>query len=527
MCSGMQSNLASLHSRHESQTKRDRSMNRQPTLGFWQIWNMCFGFMGIQFGFALQNANVSRIFQTLGADYNDMTILWVAGPLTGLVVQPIIGYLSDNTWTRLGRRRPYFLIGAVLASLSLVVMPNSPVLWMAAGTLWVMDASINVAMEPFRALVGDMLPPKQRSLGFAMQSFFIGVGAVVASSLPWMMSNWFDVSNTADAGVIPDSVKYAFYAGGAIFLLAVLWTICSTEEYSPEQLEQFQKVEDELNNTPRLFGTLRTSQQFNRGGLIWFILGLALTLIVDSYIDQLDRNLYILSIGITVFGLLQLMAAKMDPGQNGFIVVMQDLFDMPTPMKKLAVVQFFSWFPFFVMWTSTTAAVTAFHYGTSDTSSVAFNQGADWVGVLFSVYNVSAVFAAITIPLVSKVLSLRTVHMVNLWLGGLGFASFVIIRDPIHLIVPMIGVGFAWASILSIPYALLSNVIPFKKMGVYMGIFNFFIVLPQILAASILGLLVSSLFNGEVIYALLIAGCSMFVAGLMTLRVDQPVSADQ
>ena len=215
-------------------------MSQRPRLGFWQIWNMCFGFLGIQFGFALQNANVSRIFQTLGADIDDLPVLWVAAPITGLLVQPIIGYFSDRTWNRFGRRRPYFLGGAILASLALFVMPNSPTLWVAAGMLWIMDASINVSMEPFRAFVGDNLPGEQRTLGFAMQSFFIGIGAVVASALPWMMTNWFDVANTAAGGGIPDSVRWSFYLGGAVFLLAVAWTVYSSREYPPEQLAAFE-----------------------------------------------------------------------------------------------------------------------------------------------------------------------------------------------------------------------------------------------------------------------------------------------
>jgi len=504
-------------------------MSGQAKLGFWQIWNMCFGFGGIQFGFALQNANVSRIFQTLGADYNNMTLLWVAAPITGLVVQPIIGYMSDNTWGRLGRRRPYFLVGAILASLSLLILPNSPTLWIAAGMLWVLDASINISMEPFRAFVGDMLPPKQRSLGYAMQSFFIGVGAVVASALPWMMSNWFDMSNTAVAGEIPLSVKYAFYAGGAIFLLAVLWTVYSTEEYSPEQLAEFQRAEDKASGRTVVFESQRSAQQFYRGGGIWLIAGLLLTALIYHNINSLDRNLFILTTGLALFGLLQLLAgilAAAGRNQNGFSYVMIDLFNMPRPMQKLAVVQFFSWFPFFAMWSSTTAAVTSFHYATADASSEAYNIGADWVGVLFSTYNLTAVVAAISIPIMTRFLSLRAVHLINLWLGGIGFISFVLIKDPQWLLLPMIGVGFAWASILSVPYALLSNVLPFKKMGLYMGIFNFFIVLPQILAASILGFLISRFFDGQPIYALVIGGCSMLVAGLFTLRVDQPVTAE-
>jgi len=500
-------------------------MGSKPQLSFWQIWNMCFGFFGIQFGFALQNSNVSRIFQTLGADYSNMTILWVAAPITGLFIQPIIGYMSDKTWGKLGRRRPYFLYGAILASLSLFIMPNSPSLWIAAGMLWIMDASINVSMEPFRAFVGDMLPRKQRGLGYAMQSFFISVAAVIASSLPWMMTNWFGISNQASVGHIPESVQFAFYAGGVIFILAVGWTVYSTKEYSPEELEAFEKAEREFDAQSDYIPPTRSADQFLKGAFIWIIIGVIATLLVVINIDLLDKNLLLLTSGLILFGLFQLVAGLLEKSphnQSGFSQVMVDIFNMPTTMKKLAAVQFFSWFPFFAWWSSATPAITSFHYGTSDVSSAAFNQGADWVGVLMSAYNVAAVFAAISIPLVVKFLNLKMAHMINLFLGGIGFISFVLIKDPAWLVAPMIGIGFAWASILSLPYALLSNALPAKKMGLFMGIFNFFIVLPQILAASILAFLVNKFFGGETIYALVIGGCSMLVACVLTVRVEEP-----
>jgi maltose/moltooligosaccharide transporter len=500
-------------------------MNGRPELSFWQIWNMCFGFFGIQFGFALQNSNVSRIFQTLGADYSNMTILWVAAPITGLFVQPIIGYLSDRTWNRLGRRRPYFLWGAILASLALFIMPHSPTLWIAAGMLWIMDASINICMEPTRAFVGDMLPPQQRGKGYAFQSFFIGLGSVIASSLPWMMTNWFDISNQAEIGTIPDSVKFAFYAGGLFFLVSVLWTVYSTKEYSPEQLEAFEKAEKQDNPEFKQIEYQRSHQQYYRGGLIWLSAGLGLTILVYVFIDSLDRNLFLLTAGLAVFGFFQILAGALKNkgrDKNGFSEVMLDLFNMPTAMQKLAAVQFFSWFPFFAWWSSSTPAITSFHYGTTDVSSKLFNDGADWVGVLMSVYNITAVFAAIAIPFMVKIMNLKKTHMINLMLGGIGFISFRLITDPELLIIPMIGVGFAWASILSLPYALLSNTVPAKKMGLFMGIFNFFIVLPQILAASILGFLVNQLFDGQTIYSLVIGGASMLVAAALTLRVEQP-----
>lgn len=498
----------------------------KPSLSFWQIWNMCFGFIGIQFGFALQNANVSRIFQTLGADYSNMAILWVAAPITGLVVQPIIGYLGDNTWNKLGRRRPYFLYGAIAASLSLFIMPNSPTLWVAAGMLWIMDASINISMEPFRAFVGDMLPRKQRPLGYALQSFFIAVASVVASSLPWMMTNWFDVSNTAAAGEVPESVKIAFYAGGVVFLIAVLWTVVSTREYSPEQLEAFEKAETQLDDQDSELAGTRSSEAYIRGGLIWLVIGVVASLLIHFNIERLDNSLFILSGGFIAFGVCQLIAGGLSAKnylENGFSQVMNDLFHMPETMKKLAFVQFFSWFPFFGMWTYTTSAITSYHYQTDDTTSALYNQGADWVGVLFSTYNLASVVAAIIIPLVVRWFNLRIAHMINLTLGGLGFIAFLLIKQPSMLIYPMIAIGFAWASILSVPYALLSNAVPIKKMGLFMGIFNFFIVLPQILAASILGFLITKVFDNQPIYALVIGGFSMLLAGILTLRVKEPV----
>lgn len=497
----------------------------KPQLSFWQIWNMCFGFLGIQFGFALQNSNVSRIFESLGADYSNLAVLWVAAPITGLVIQPIIGYLSDNTWNRLGRRRPYFLWGAIAASGALFIMPNSPTLWFAAGMLWIMDASINVSMEPFRAFVGDMLPPKQRATGYAMQTFFIGVGAVVASALPWMMTNWFDISNIAAPGVVPDSVKFSFYAGGSIFFVAVLWTIVSTKEYSPEQLAAFDAAQAQISahNSPVV--SARSARQYLMGGSAFTVIGLILLAIIFINIEALDKNLYILAGGLIAFGLCQFIGSYMvykSHTKNGFSQVLGDLFAMPQAMRQLAVVQFFSWFPLFAMWIYTNSGVTSHHYGTRDTSTLAYNEGADWVSILMATYNGVSIIAAIVIPFVVRKLNLQYAHMINLTLGGIGFISFWFIRDPAWLVLSMVGVGFAWASILSVPYAILANVLPSNKMGVYMGIFNFFIVIPQILAASILGFLITKVFDNQPIFALVIGGCSMLIAGVMTLRVKIP-----
>jgi maltose/moltooligosaccharide transporter len=495
-------------------------MKQKPQLSFWQIWNMCFGFLGIQFGFALQNANVSRIFQTLGAEIDDIPILWVAAPLTGLIVQPIIGYMSDRTWNRLGRRRPYFLVGAILASLALFVMPNSPALWVAAGMLWIMDASINISMEPFRAFVGDMLPEKQRTGGFAMQTFFIGTGAIVASALPWMMANWFDVSNTAPPGQIPDSVKWSFYFGGAVFFLAVAWTVFRTKEYSPEELAEFDAArppEHVADDT-----TLRAANKYRNGGLIWAAIGVAAWYWIMS--NGLDKQLYVLAGGFTAFGVLQVITSLMQNAgktKNGMYEIMHDLFHMPKVMRQLAVVQFFSWFSLFAMWIYGTSAVTSYHFGATDVTSTAYNDGADWNGVLFAAYNGFAAIAAIAIPFMANKLGCRLSHLINMTLGGIGLISFYFIKDPQLLIISMIGVGIAWASVLSLPYALLSSNLPSHKMGIYMGIFNFFIVIPQLVAASVLGLVLREFFDLQSIYGLVIGGVLMIVAGAAAMLVNK------
>jgi maltose/moltooligosaccharide transporter len=494
-------------------------MNPRPRLSFWQIWNMCFGFLGIQFGFALQNANMSRIFQTLGADMDQIPILWIAAPLTGLIVQPIVGYCSDRTWNWLGRRRPYFLAGAVLATLALFVMPNSPALWIAAGMLWILDASINTAMEPFRAYVGDLLPTQQRPTGYAMQSFFIGVGAVVASLLPWLLG-LAGVANTAAEGVIPDTVKYAFYFGGAVLLLAVGWTIISTRENPPD-------VHRSLG-TPASARVVPASaepgaRRIPRDAWIWCGVGAAG--LATVYLARLDKQLYLLAAGILIYG-VALLSAALSQRRNMFTSIMSDLHDMPGPMRRLAVVQFFSWFALFAMWIYTTAAVTSVHFGSSDPQSAAYNDGASWVGVLFAAYNGFAALAAIVIPLMVRRWGLRVSHLINVWLGAAGLSAFLLIKDPQWLLVAMVGVGFAWASILSLPYALLADSVPIEKMGVFMGIFNFFIVIPQLLAASVLGFLLKVLFGGQPIYALVVGAISLVIAGLCVLRVEESALED-
>ncbi len=493
---------------------------KKRNLSFWEIWNMSFGFLGIQFGFALQNANTSRIFETLGAEVEQIPILWIAAPVTGLIVQPIIGYFSDRTWTRLGRRRPYFLVGAVLASIALCIMPNSPSLWVAAGMLWIMDASINISMEPFRAFVGDNLPSEQRTLGFAMQSFFIGIGAVVGSVMPYVFTNWFGISNTAPEGVIPDSVKWSFYLGAAVFLLAVLWTVFRSKEYSPEELESFAENRELAARplTPEA-DALRVSK-LRFYGVVMMLLGVVSSFF--PYYFDLQKELYILTVGILLIGILFFLAALVRSRKvhNGFVVIMTDLLYMPKTMKQLASVQFFSWFALFSMWIYTTQAVTGHIYGTTDPTSQNYNDGADWVTVLFGVYNGVAALVAFLLPVLAKMTSRKITHLLALVLGGLGLISVYFISNPDWLLASMVGVGIAWASILSVPYAMLAGSLPPKKMGYYMGVFNFFIVIPQMVAATILGFLVNRLFDNQPIYALIIGGIAMILAGLLTLRVE-------
>lgn len=428
----------------------------KPRLSFKQVLNMSFGFFGIQFGFALQNANVSRIFQTLGAEIDKIGILWIAAPVTGLLVQPIIGYLSDRTWhPRWGRRRPFFFIGAVLSAIALFLMPQSSVLWMAATLLWVLDASINISMEPFRAFVGDKLPSSQRTTGFATQTFFIGLGAVIASLLPYIFTNWFGISNTAAAGVISDSVKYSFYIGAAIFLLSVLWTVFTTSEFPPENMDTWAKEK------------LRTKGLF-----------------------------------------------------NGLKEISQGIFKMPKTMMQLAVVQFFTWLAFFAMWIYTTSGIAQNTFGTTDTTSKVYQDAGDWVGVMFMVYNGISAITAFILPMLAKKIGRRFTHLLCLVIGGAGLISMLFIDDKMMLLLPMVGVGLAWSSTLTIPYAILAGALPANRMGFYMGVFNFFIVIPQIVAAAILGFFVKTFFNDQAIYALVIGGVSMIIAGFLSLIVN-------
>ena len=503
----------------------------KPNLTFWEIWNMSFGFLGIQIGFALQNANASRIFETLGAKVENIPILWIAAPVTGLIVQPIIGYFSDRTWNRLGRRRPYFLGGAILASLALVAMPNSPALWVAAGVLWLMDASINISMEPFRAFVGDNLPSAQRTTGFAMQSFLIGTGAVAASVLPWLLTNKFGLANSAPPGVIPDSVRLSFYIGATVFFLAVLWTVLRAKEYSPEEMASFQEhgAREAHAQPKRTAGEYAShgSRQMRLGGTL-----LAVGALLSVWLARAAMHeVMILSGVIAVGGILLIISGSMQRRgryERGLVTILNDLQEMPRTMRQLAWVQFFSWFALFAMWIYTTAAVTSHVYHTADPTSARYNEGANWVGVCFGAYNGIAALAAFAIPVLARRTSRKAAHAICLVCGALGLFSIFVVSEPRFLLGSMLGVGIAWASILSMPYAILTGSLPPAKMGYYMGVFNFFIVIPQIVAATVLGLVVGRFFGGRAIDALLVGGVSLLIAAALSLRVtdDDDVTMD-
>jgi maltose/moltooligosaccharide transporter len=432
------------------------SFVHKPRLRFWHIWNMSVGFFGIQIGFALQNANVSRIFQTLGASIEQIPLLWLAAPVTGLLVQPIVGYLSDRTWHPYwGRRRPFFFVGSLLAAAALMVMPNTQAVWQAAVMLWLLDASINISMEPFRAFVGDMLPSEQRTLGFAMQTFFIGLGAILGSQLPYLMTHLGGISNAVVNAQVPLSVKYAYYVGAVCFFAAVSWTVFTTREYPPADLEAWRQ------------------QKRQTRGLI-----------------------------------------------RSFIEIGRGIAHMPKTMLQLAVVQFFTWIAFFAMWIYTTPAVAQQVYHTTDAQTQAFQDAGDWVGVLFSVYNGASAFLAFLLPVIARHIRRTHMHLVALAIGGIGLSSIFFIQDRWLLLIPMLAIGLAWASTLTMPYAILAGALPPEKMGFYMGVFNFFIVIPQIVAALILGVLIQVFFDNQSIYAMLLGGGSMLIAAVMNLWVQ-------
>jgi maltose/moltooligosaccharide transporter len=427
-----------------------------PRRSFLDIWNMSFGFLGIQFGWGLQLANMSAIYTKLGAEPDQIPILWLAGPVTGLLVQPIIGSLSDRTWTWLGRRRPYFLVGAILSSIALILMPDSPTVVVAASLLWVLDASINISMEPFRAFVADRLNASQRTVGFVMQSFFIGVGASLANALPLLLRAAGVVGTTASG--VPLTVRYSFQIGGAIFLLAVLWTVFTSREEPPADMEAFRQ------------------RQRERG---------------------------------TVSGLFAEIAAG--------------LREMPATMRQLAVVQVLTWLGLFCMWMFFGLTVARHVFGATGKDDPLFDRGTEWGGACFAVYSIVCFAVAFALPPLARKLGRRTVHAVALTCGGVGLLSVWAIRDPYLLILPMVGVGIAWASILSMPYAILSTAVPPERMGLYMGIFNFFIVLPEIVASLTFQPLVKYVFGNDPLYVVLLGGACLIAAAVACLALVHDV----
>ena len=433
-------------------------MNK-PRLSFWQIWNMSFGFLGIQFGWGLQLANMSPIYKYLHAEESSLPYLWLAGPITGLLIQPIIGSMSDRTWNRLGRRRPYFLTGAILASVALFVMPDSSAVWMAAGLLWILDASINITMEPFRAFVADKLPDEQRTMGFVMQSFFIGIGQTLANALPYLFSAMGLIGVMATG--IPLSVDYSFKIGAIVFLAAVVWTVASTKEYPPEDMEAFERMRRE-----------------KRGCLA------------------------------------------------GFAEIGSSLAEMPATMKQLAVVQFFTWFALPCMWQFLGIAVARHVFNAPDEKSPLFAAGAEWGGLCFAAYNVVCFVIAFLLPSLARKTSRKTVHMIALVCGGIGLISVYFIANKWMLFASMAGVGIAWASILSMPYVMLSTAVPQARMGVYMGVFNLFIVIPQIVMSLIVPNIFNNVLGADPRNAVVLGGISMLVAAVTVLGVRDVHAAD-
>ncbi|HJS25316.1 MAG TPA: MFS transporter [Pyrinomonadaceae bacterium] len=425
---------------------------QKPRLSFWQIWNMSFGFLGIQFGWGLQIANMSPIYRYLHAEESSLPYLWLAGPITGLIVQPIIGSMSDRTWNRLGRRRPYFLTGAILASIALFFMPDSSALWMAAGLLWILDASINITMEPFRAFVADKLPEEQRTLGFVMQSFFIGIGQTLANALPYLFSAFGFIGVMATG--IPLSVDYSFKIGAIVFLIAVVWTVVTTKEYPPENMEEFERMKRETK------------------------------------------------------GVLA-----------GFKEIFSSVAEMPATMKQLAVVQFFTWFALPCMWQFFSLATARHVFLAPNESSPRFAEATEWGGLCFAVYNVVCFIVAFLLPWFARATSRKTVHMIALVCGGIGLISVFFITNKWLLFASMAGVGIAWASILSMPYVILSTAVPPARMGVYMGVFNLFIVIPQIVMSLIVPNIFNNVLGGDPRNALVLGGISLLVAAVTVLGV--------
>jgi maltose/moltooligosaccharide transporter len=490
-------------------------MTRKPRQSFAGLWNISFGFFGIQIGFALQNANMSRIFQTFGARIDDLPWLWVAAPLTGLLVQPVIGHLSDRTWLgRLGRRRPYFFAGALLAALSLVAMPLAPALLFAAVMLWVLDASLNVSMEPFRAFVGDMLGKDQHAAGYAVQTAFIGAGAVVGSIFPWALEH-LGVSNASVGGSIPDTVRFAFWFGGGALFLSVLWTVVTTREYDPDAMAAFDGAAEASEKAPALATRSYTAS------LVWLAAGVAVTWTVGQ--AGLEKEVYLLGALLAAYGLASaagIALARTGSPTNMLSSIVGDFAGMPVLMKRLAVAQFFSWSALFIMWINTTPIVTQVYYGATDASDPRYQAGANWVDALFATYNGVAAVAALTLlPFLSARIGQARTHIVGLVCGAAGYASFFVMPDRHWLLLSEVGIGIAWASILAMPYAILASSLPQKKLGIYMGLFNVFVVVPQLLVATAMGSIMKRFFPGEPIWTMAFAAATLLLAALAMMRV--------
>lgn len=488
---------------------------RQSLVG---LWNISFGFFGIQIGFALQNANMSRIFQSLGSSLDNLPVLWVAAPLTGLLVQPIIGHLSDRTWLgRLGRRRPYFVAGALLAALSLILMPLSGQLIMAAILLWTLDASLNISMEPFRAFVGDMLRKDQHTIGYAVQTAFIGAGAVVGSIFPALLDKW-GVANSVAGGGIPDTVRYSFWFGGAALFLAMLWTVLTTREYSPDEMASFGESAEHPGSDEQLMalGSRSLAPSF-----AWMAAGALICIGVAKL--ELEKEVYLLG-GLTIaYGLARLVAirlAKSGNRTNMLAHIVGDFSGMPPLMKRLALVQFFTWSALYTMWVFTTPVVARNFYMSPDPASAGYQDAGNWVGILFAVYNGVAALAALALlPWLARAVGKARAHMICLLCGAAGYLSFLFVRDPKMLIFSEVGIGIAWASILAMPYAILASSLPQRKLGIYMGLFNVFIVVPQLLVATVMGSIMKAFFPDQPIWTMLAAAIVMAVAALAMLRL--------
>ncbi len=496
----------------------------KPKQSWAGLWNISFGFFGIQIGFALQNANMSRIFQSLGSNLDDLPALWVAAPLTGLLVQPIIGHMSDRTWLgRLGRRRPYFLAGAVLAAFALLVMPEVPALLFAAIMLWVLDASLNVSMEPFRAFVGDMLRKDQHSAGYAVQTAFIGAGAVVGSIFPWALEQ-LGVSNEAAAGAIPDTVRYAFWFGGMALFSAVLWTVVTTREYSPEAMRMFDDAadDDDAEHTMRMLAARRYGS-----AVLWIVAGAAVIVAVGAL--DLKKEVYLLGALLAGYGgasIAAIMLARGGSANNMLSHIVGDFSGMPPLMKQLALVQFFSWSALFIMWINTTPVVAQYFFGAATVGTPGFQRAGNWVDVMFAAYNGVAAVAALTmLPLLARTVGRVQTHMIALLCGAAGYASFFLFADARLLLLSEGGIGIAWASILAMPYAILASSLPQRKLGIYMGLFNIFVVVPQLLVATVMGSIMKRFFPTEPIWTMAFAAGALVIAALAMLRVREPTSA--